>query len=95
MDETTKGERHETPHWTDGLDDRTRTHIAYARVYASDYAHGAPGHLDLMTIAVLAGKLDAMEPARFRTTNLLTPADAKPFDTGRAPDTSKRPKGFT
>lgn len=62
MDESKKsvGEGHESPHWTDDLDGRTRVHIAYARVYASDYAHGAPGHLDLMTIAALAKKLDEL-----------------------------------
>lgn len=45
-------------HWTEGLDDRTRKHIAFARDYAEHYAHGAPGHLDLMTIASLAKALD-------------------------------------
>ena len=64
MDESTEqqptGAGQELPHWSDDLDGRTRVHIAYARVYASDYAHGAPGHLDLMTIAALAKKLDAL-----------------------------------
>lgn len=55
---TPTGAGHELPNWTDDLDSRTRVHIAYARSYAADYAHGAPGHLDLMTIATLAKKLD-------------------------------------
>ena len=72
MDEQQKhpGEGHEATHWTDDLDGRTRVHIAYARVYASDYAHGAPGHLDLMTIAALAEMLDK---ATVRTTAALAP----------------------
>ncbi len=52
------GEGHTVPHWSDGLDGRICVHIAYARTYAADYAHGAPGHLDLMTIAALAKLLD-------------------------------------
>lgn len=62
MDENQKHEGfgHILPGWMDDLDGRTRVHIAYARVYASDYAHGAPGHLDLMTIAALAKKIDAL-----------------------------------
>jgi hypothetical protein len=46
------------PHWTEQLDSRTRTHVQYAQHYAAKFAHGAPGHLDLMTIAELAALLD-------------------------------------
>ena len=46
------------PQWMGGLDERTNKHIAYARHYAKHFAHGAPGHLDLMTIAKLAELLD-------------------------------------
>jgi hypothetical protein len=49
------------PQWMAQLDGRTNKHIVYARVYARDFAHGAPGHLDLMTIAALAGLLDNYE----------------------------------
>jgi len=41
-------------HWTDTLDERMRKHVAFARSYAKDFSHGAPGHLDLITIAALA-----------------------------------------
>ncbi len=51
------------PQWQADLDERTNKHIAYARHYAEHYAHGAPGHLDLMTIAALAKKLDEAEAA--------------------------------
>lgn len=45
--------------WTALLkEQRTRDHVAYARHYADHFAHGAPGHLDLMTIAELARLLD-------------------------------------
>lgn len=44
-------------HWIDGYDERTRKHIQFALDYAENYGHGAPGHLDLMTIAALARQL--------------------------------------
>ena len=37
---------------------RTLTHITFARDYTKRYAHGAPGHLDLITIGLLADILD-------------------------------------
>lgn len=49
------------PQWMAQLDERTNTHIVYARTYARRFAHGAPGHLDLMTIAALAKLLDERE----------------------------------
>jgi len=49
------------PQWMALLDERTNKHIAFARNYAERYAHGAPGHLDLMTIALLAALLDNYE----------------------------------
>lgn len=52
------------PRWMSELDDRTAKHVVYARVYAREFAHGAPGHLDLMTIAALAKLLDDAEHAR-------------------------------
>lgn len=44
--------------WLASLDPRTQTHVAFARNYAANFNHGAPGHLDLLTIAQLADKLD-------------------------------------
>lgn len=32
--------------------------IAFSAIYAKQYAHGAPGHLDMLTVAKLAGLLD-------------------------------------
>lgn len=52
------------PQWSAQLDERTCKHIVYAREYAARFAHGAPGHLDLMTIAALAQLLDEREPPR-------------------------------
>lgn len=46
------------PSWRSSLDDRMRTHVAFAEHYAQHFAHGAPGHLDLLTIAKLASLLD-------------------------------------
>lgn len=55
-------EQNQPPQWMAQLDERTNKHIAFARDYAAKYAHGAPGHLDLMTIAALAKMLDEREP---------------------------------
>lgn len=44
--------------WRTLLDDRTATHVTFAQSYAREYHHGAPGHLDLMTIDALAKLLD-------------------------------------
>lgn len=49
------------PQWMARLDERTNKHIAFALHYAAAYAHGAPGHLDLMTIATLAKMLTERE----------------------------------
>lgn len=54
-------------HWIEGYDDRTRKHIQFALKYADDFNHGAPGHLDLLTIAALARHLSFaldVEPPR-------------------------------
>lgn len=56
----TPKQQEQPPQWMGDLDERMNKHIAYARHYADNYAHGAPGHLDLMTIAALAKKLDAL-----------------------------------
>lgn len=45
-----------------GLDDRTLTHTTFCQNYAAKYHHGAPGHMDYMTIATLASMLD--DPGR-------------------------------
>jgi hypothetical protein len=47
--------------WMTQLDERTQKHILFARVYRAEFAHGAPGHLDLLTIAALAQLLDNFE----------------------------------
>lgn len=44
-------------HWIDGYEERMRKHIQFALKYADDFNHGAPGHLDLLTIATLARQL--------------------------------------
>ena len=44
--------------WRLGLDARMRTHVEFAEHYTRTFAHGAPGHLDLLTIALLAELLD-------------------------------------
>jgi len=61
MDEN-KPQTEQPPQWAARLDERTQKHVAFAQNYARDYAHGAPGHLDLMTIAALAKLLDDREP---------------------------------
>ena len=59
MEETTIPQA--PPQWMAALDERTNRHIVFARVYAREFAHGAPGHLDLMTTAKLADLLDELE----------------------------------
>ncbi len=90
-------------HWSAILDDRMRRHVDFARAYAQSFAHGAPGHLDMMTIARLAQLIEnvlyrgdiAKEPVQAPgVPDLLTPAEVKPIDTTRPPDASKRPKGM-
>ncbi len=49
------------PLWMAQLDERTSKHIGFALTYAAAFAHGAPGHLDLMTIATLARLLNNFE----------------------------------
>lgn len=51
----------------DGLDDRTRKHVIFARHYAESFNHGAPGHLDLLTIAALARLLDEKDASEQQT----------------------------
>jgi hypothetical protein len=46
-------------YWTAHLEPRQQTHVAFARAYARDFNHGAPGHLDLVLVARLAELLDA------------------------------------
>lgn len=57
-DETTPQESPPAAAWFTSLDPRTQKHVEFARSYAADFNHGAPGHLDLLTIAQLADKLD-------------------------------------
>lgn len=91
------------PQWMAHLDERTRKHVDFARAYAQHFAHGAAGHIDLMTIARLSqlienliyrGDIAAEPKATPGASDLLTPAEAKPIDLTRAPDASKKPKSF-
>jgi hypothetical protein len=63
------------PQWPEQLDDRTRKHIAFARQYAAQFAHGAPGHLDLMTIAALAKLLDQYHTQAMATKGPILPLE--------------------
>lgn len=49
------------PDWRDGLDDRTRRHVAFCQDYAAKHNHGAPGHIDYLTVDTLAKILDGQE----------------------------------
>jgi hypothetical protein len=49
------------PAWTVGFDERQRKQIAFARVYARDYKHGADGHNNMVIIAQMADLLDKSE----------------------------------
>lgn len=60
MDEN-KPQTEQPPQWAALFDERTNKHIAFACDYAARFAHGAPGHLDLMTIAALAALLNNYE----------------------------------
>lgn len=44
--------------WREQLDDRQRKHVAFCKMYADQFGHGAPGHLDFILIAQLASMLD-------------------------------------
>lgn len=44
--------------WVAQLEQRMRAHVAFARTYTREFNHGAPGHLDLLTISALAGVID-------------------------------------
>lgn len=46
-----------------GFNDREARHIEFCRTYASEYAHGAPGHMDFMVIAGLAALLEHSDPS--------------------------------
>ena len=55
-------EENAPPDWRTNLDQRTATHVQFAQHYAANFNHGAPGHLDLLTIAQLAQLLDRKAP---------------------------------
>ena len=44
--------------WMDEFDTREQKSIDHARLYASQYDHGDPGHMHLKVIAKLAAILD-------------------------------------
>ena len=47
-----------SPNWRDGLEPRIRQHVAYCQDYVTNHNHGAPGHLDRVTVDTLAKYLD-------------------------------------
>lgn len=49
------------PEWEKQLDDRQRAEIAFAKMYAKNFAHGTDGHHRLTIIARLAELLDHYE----------------------------------
>lgn len=50
-----------SPDWRDSLEPRIRKHIAYCQNYVAQHNHGAPGHLDRVTVDTLAKILDGEE----------------------------------
>jgi hypothetical protein len=50
--------------WAELLDERQRKHVQFALIYKRDFAHGAPGNLDLLTIAALAEIIDKLVATR-------------------------------
>lgn len=54
-----QSQEHPQPvNWRDGLDPRMRKHVAFCQDYAANHNHGAPGHLDYLTIATLAEMIE-------------------------------------
>jgi hypothetical protein len=49
------------PDWLVHFDDRQRKQIAFSRLYARDFAHGATGHNDMMIVAKMAELLDGLK----------------------------------
>ena len=47
--------------WDDLTDDRQQKEVQFARVYASEYAHGTNGHNQYILIAKLSELLDVYE----------------------------------
>lgn len=47
--------------WERFLEDRQRSHVEFCRLYAKNFAHGAPGHLDMILIARMADLLDSLQ----------------------------------
>lgn len=64
------GDENETyPTWDlEMIDGRMRLHVLWCRAYAQNYNHGAPGHLDMLTIAKLADLLDMLQTKGTLTT---------------------------
>lgn len=47
--------------WRDALEPRIRQHVAYCQSYVTNHNHGAPGHLDRVTVDTLAKLLDGAD----------------------------------
>lgn len=58
MDEEQKQAAPDQTDWVWMLDQRMQSHVSFARMYTREFNHGAPGHLDLLTISALAGVID-------------------------------------
>lgn len=53
--------RYIPPRWQALFDERQKQHILFCAGYARNFAHGAPGHLDMIVIALLLDCLVAAE----------------------------------
>ncbi len=47
--------------WLNNFDERQRAQISFARLYASNYHHGADGHNNMLIISKMADLLDAIK----------------------------------
>ena len=47
--------------WQSVLDERQRKQVAFSRVYAEQFGHGADGHNNMLIIAAMANLLDTLE----------------------------------
>lgn len=61
MDQPSEPHVPQPRNWRDGLDPRMRKHVAFCQDYAANHNHGAPGHLDYLTIDTLAAVIDVLD----------------------------------
>jgi len=68
--------------WLDRFDERQQKHILFCAGYARNFAHGAPGHLDMVVISLL---LDCLhDAAQELSGHRLTSADDATTEPGQA-----------